>query len=177
MEPQDITNWLTAGLAVATVWLGAETRKMAVAAKASIDLESRPYLAFRGFDVNIGALHDVSAKNAGAFRVGLRLANPGKVLITYEVESMLVSLPGIPSAIPHFDTFSGVIHPADETTFFYPVIATTTPITAPSEAVVDFVVCYWAVATERKSMRAKVKLLLTSATAHEWTYLDGPRYT
>ncbi len=176
MEAQDITNLLTAGLAVATVWLGAETRKMAVAAKASIGLESRPYLAFRGIYVKIGTLQDFSAKNAGAFHVGLRLANPGKVLITYEVESMSVTLMGNPSAKPHFDTTSGVIHPAEEITFFYPVIATTAPITAPSEIVVDYAVSYWAVATERKSTRAKVRLLLTSATDHEWTYLDGPHY-
>lgn len=176
MEAQDITNWLTAGLAVATVWLGAETRKMAVAAKASIELESRPYLAFRGLYVNIGTLQDVSTQKAGAFRIGLRLANPGKVLITYKVDSMLVSLAGNPAANPHFDTTSGVIHPADETTFFYPVIATTTSITAPSEAVVEYAVSYWAIETERKSMRAKVRLLITSATTHEWIYLDGPHY-
>jgi hypothetical protein len=176
MEAQDITNLLTVGLAVATVWLAAETRKMAVAARASIDLESRPYLAFRGFYVNIGALHDVSTQNAGAFRIGLRLANPGKVLVTYEVESMSVSLAGNPAPDPHFDTSSGVIHPGEETTFFYPVIATTTPVTAPSEAVVEYAIRYWAVPTERKSMRARVRLLLTSATTHEWIYLEGPHY-
>jgi len=176
MEAQEITNWLTAALAVATVWLGAETRRMAVAAKASIDLESQPYLSFRGFLIKIGTFQDFSNQNTGAFRLGLRLLNPGKVLVTYEVSSMLVSVNGTTAPNPRFDTMGGVIHPSDEMLFFYPIIATAIPLKTPATAEAEFRINYWAIPTEKKSLTAKVRVLLTSETDHEWTYLEGPHY-
>jgi len=177
MESQDITNWLTAGLAIATVWLGAETRRMAVAAKASIDLEGRPYLSFRGCFIKIGTLQDLSAQSTGAFRVGLRLFNPGKVLVTYKVESMQVSVNGTPMTNPHFETTGGVIHPSDEMIFFYPIIATETPLATPATAEVQYCISYWAIPAEMKTLTAKVQVLITSLTDHEWIFLEGPHYT
>ncbi len=176
MNAQDITNWITAALAVATVWLGAETRKMAVTAKASIELESRPYLSFRGFFVKIGTLQDFSAQDKGALRIGLRLFNPGKVLVTYNVESMLVSINGSTIVNPTFDTTGGIIHPTEETFFFHPVIASSSPMKAPATIEIQYHIAYWTVPTDKKILTAKVRLLLTSETDHEWTYIEGPHY-
>lgn len=176
MNAQEITNLLTAALAVATVWLGAETRKMAVAAKASIELEARPYLSFRGFYVKIGTLQELSSQNTGALRIGLRLFNPGKVLVTYKVESMLVSINSTTTANPTFDTTGSVIHPAEETLFFYPVIGSLSPLKAPATLEILYRIAYWTVPADKKVLTAKVRLLLTSETDHEWIYLEGPHY-
>jgi hypothetical protein len=177
MNAQDITNWLTAALAVATVWLGVETRRMAITAKASIELETRPYLSFRGFHIKIGTLQDISTQNRGGLRIGLRLFNPGKVLVTYKVESMIVSVNGAEAADPKFETMSGVIHPTEEILFFYPVIGTPSPLKAPATAEVKFRIAYWSIPAEKKTLTANVQVLLTSETDHEWTYIEGPDYT
>ena len=176
MNAQDITNLLTAGLAIATVWLGLETRRMAVAAKASIDLESRPYLSFRGFLIKTGIFQDFSPQSKGAFRIGLRLFNPGKVLISYSVKNMDVSVNDIVATNPHFETTGGVIHPTEELIFFYPIITSLTPIKAPAVAEVKFSINYWATPNEIKNLNSSVRVLITSDNDHEWTYTDGPNY-
>jgi hypothetical protein len=177
MEAQTITNLLTAGLGVATVWLAIETRRMAVAAKSSIDLESHPYLSLRGLFIKPGTIRDLTTSEAGALRIGLRLFNPGKTLVTYNVDSISVSLNGMSSDTPRFETTGGVIHPSEETIFFYPVIRSAVPIQAPSEGEIAFSITYWSVITEKKKLKGKIKYLITSATDHEWVYLEGPNYT
>jgi hypothetical protein len=163
-------------MAAATVWLAVETRRMAVATKASIDLLGRPYLAFRGVYLNIGSLLNSPVGHAGAIRLGVRLYNPGKVLVYYHVPQMTASFGGHVAADLTFDSRGGVIHPEEEITYFYPLISSPLPLVAPAEGQVEFQVSFWSVPTERKTLRAKLRVTLTSATTHEWKFLEGPSY-
>ena len=176
MDGQSIANWLTAGLGIATVWLAIATQRMATAAKASVDLAAHPYLSIRGLHVSLGSLRDLSATHAGATRLGIRLFNPGKVRITYQIENISASIGGHSVATPKFESTGGVIHPDEETTYFYPLIPSPSPIQAPTDGEMAVTVSYWSVPTEKKSVKAKLRVLVTSQSTHEWLFLEGPEY-
>jgi hypothetical protein len=178
MNAQEITNFLTAAVAIATVWLGFETRKMAAIAKESIALESCAYLSFRGFYIKIGDIINSDTSLTGALRLGLRLCNPGKVLVRYHVELFNISQFNSKLESPTFDTSDGVIHPSEETLFFYPVIvASQNNITPPTAFEVDYQISYWTIPSDKKTLRAKINLNLIGGVDHEWVYIDGPNYS
>jgi hypothetical protein len=177
MNAQEWGNLIAAGVALATLWLGFETMRMSKAARASIDLATKPYLSLRGFFINIGMLHQTSIPNQHAFRIGLRLFSPSKVQIHYEVQSMLVTLNGLAATNPHFDTTKFVLHPDEEMLFFYPLIISGVPITTPAIADVEFRLNFWAVPEEMKSLDGKIRVDITSNATHEWHYLEGPNYS
>jgi len=176
MDAQTLTNVLTAGMAAATVWLAIETRKMAVATKATLDLSTRPYLAFHGIALTIGTLQNPGTHSTGAVRMGVRLRNPGKVLIYYHVPNISASFQGHGALALTFDSRGGVLHPEEEVTYFYPLIATPQPPTAPALGSIEFQISFWSAPTERKTLRAKLNVQLTSATSHEWNFIEGPSY-
>src|SRR6266446_6572650 len=116
MDAQIVTNWLTAALGAATVWMAFETRRMASAAKESIELESRAYFAFRGIDLKLAQVLDPSTKNpVPGVRVALRLGNPGKVLVRYHVNSIACSLTFPSGDMTKLATKGGVVFPGEET--------------------------------------------------------------
>lgn len=176
MTAQEIANLLTAGLGVATVWLAIETRRMATAAKAAIDLAAQPYLSLRGTYLNLGKLRDLSAANQGATRIGVHLYNPGKVLVRYDVVEMAASMAGNTESNPVFDNTKGVLHPDEQITYFYPLIKTPQQIQAPTEGEVSIRVQYWAVETAKKLVSGKYRILVTSQNTHEWVLIEGPNY-
>jgi hypothetical protein len=119
MGAQTITNWLTLILAISTVWLAVETRRMSVAAMRSIELETRPYLSFRGLYLSFAKITELtSPTDMPALRLGLRLFNPGKVLVDYQMEEFKVSFANSNPTNPTFETTGGAIHPSTETIFF-----------------------------------------------------------
>lgn len=176
MTAQEIANLLTAGLGVTTVWLAIETRRMASASRAAIDLAAQPYLSLRGTSLSLGKLQDLSAVNQGATRIGVRLCNPGKILIKYEVIEMTASIAGATEQNPVFYNTKGVLHPEEEIAHLFPIIKTPQQIKAPTEGEVSIKVQYWAVETRKKAVSAKYRIVVTSQSNHEWLLLEGPTY-
>jgi hypothetical protein len=121
MEAQTITNILTFAMSAATVWLAIETRRMAIASKASIDLEAQAYLAFRGVDLKLASLSNLTGSEPSlGLRTALRLANPGKVLVKYHINSINCTHSLPKSDMSQFTTTGGVIFPGEETLFVLP---------------------------------------------------------
>ena len=59
--------------------------------------------------------------------------NPGKVRVTYQIDQIIASIGGHTVDTPKFETTSGVVHPDEETIFFFPLIPSPKPIQAPAE--------------------------------------------
>ncbi|MBI5438315.1 MAG: hypothetical protein HY936_05125 [Nitrosomonadales bacterium] len=179
MDAQTVANWLTFGLGIATVWMAVETRRMSTAAMSSIELETRPYLAFRGLYLSFAKLANLaSSTESPALRVGLRLFNPGKVLVNYQVEFLFVSFAGSSPASPTFETTGGVIHPGEETIFFYPWLPFTGQPNALGAGEVAFTIAFRS--TEHQHSRVKGKLTFTvksqDGSDFEWVFKEGPIY-
>ncbi len=171
-------NYLTAGLAIATGWLAIETRRMAGAAKAQVDLQSQPFLSFRGVDVVAANTANISnAQTLPALGFHLRLGNPGQVLVTYKVEELNSSLGNHSLNSGAFVTFGGVIHPHEETLFILPFTQQTSSNVLP-KAEIDFKIDYWAVAGKKQRLSAKIEIQIISINPLnlQWVYLDGPTY-
>jgi len=78
-------------LAASTVCLAVSTWRMAAVSKASFDLESRPYFAFKRFIfkfLNYNSTCDSAPITKGGVRIGLVFRNPGRVLISYQVKNI-----------------------------------------------------------------------------------------
>ncbi len=172
----DVVAWITLFLCVATVWLGWETRKVAIAAKSSFELEALPYIALKSANLSFTA-------QIGAFDVqaNLVLSNPGKVLVHYHVNSFTVTMPGCtPPPGATVLTHGAVIHPGSEMTHFHAGIRVPVPLANPITADVDFDLSYWTVLSAKKSFRASVRVLcpaVTPGTAGTWLYINGPSYS
>ena len=179
MDTQTVANWLTFGFGIATVWMAVETRRMSVAAMRSIELETRPYLAFRGLYLSFAKLANLaSSTETPALRLGLRLFNPGKVLVSYQVQSLAVSFAGNVPTTPTFETTGGVIHPNEETLFFYPWLPFAGQPNTLGAGEVAFTISFRS--TENQQSRVKGKLTFTvkspDGSDFEWVFIEGPVY-
>ena len=116
---------LTLLLAVATVCLAVATWRMASITKASFDLESRPYFAFKDFLFKFFLEKPADGSQPptkGSVRIGLKFRNPGRVLIHYQVKNIRITFSGATVDNPKFELMGGSIYPKDETMFLYGAI-------------------------------------------------------
>lgn len=169
---------LTLLLAGATVWLAVATWRMASITKASFDLESRPYFAFKKFffKFNLEKPADDSLPPAkGAVRIGLIFRNPGRVLIHYKVKSIRITFSGSTIDNPKFELMGGPIYPNDETIFWYGTIPNINISTMPQIGIVEYEVDYHAIEKKQtfKSSR-KIQYTISSITPFniDWLYLE-----
>lgn len=172
-------NLLTGGLAIATGWMAFETRRMATASRAQIELQGQPHLAFGGFDIATARIASIAEGGTSAgVRLGLVLRNPGSVLVSYEVIGLTSTLGGVDLSSPSFHTFSGVIHPAETTLFLLPFVSASDGYFT-GLADVDLEIAFWAVRKEKRVLRAKVRLEVLSLDPFnwQWVYLSGPTYS
>lgn len=179
MDTQTLMNILTAGLAVATVWLAIETRRMASAAKAQVDLQSQPFLSFRGVDIiSVNAANLSNGHSQPAFGLRLRLGNPGQVLVSYNVEDIHSSLTDQALTPSSFKTTGGVIHPSEETLFILPFAINAASTLLPLIDI-EFTISYWAVPTKYYWIKAKVQVQVISLNPlnWQWVFISGPTYT
>jgi hypothetical protein len=177
MDAQTIANWLTFGFGIATVWMAVETRRMSMAAMRSIELETRPYLAFRGLNLSFAKLSDLaSSTETPALHLGLRLFNPGKVLVSYQVEFFTVSFTGDTLASPKFETTGGVIHPSEETLFFYPWLPFRGQPNALGAGEVAFTISFRSTENQQSRVKAKLSFTIKTGNDHEWLFIEGPVY-
>jgi len=180
MDPQLLMNLLTGGLAIATVWLAIETRRMASASKSQIELQGQPHLAFHGFNIATAQVANIAeASTTQALRLGLELNNPGHVLVNYEVTSLSSSLGSVSLNSSDFATKGGVVHPGTQTLFLLPFALIPPGPSGPApSSEVEFAISYWATTESKQSLKAKVRLQLLSLQPlnFQWVFLDGPTY-
>lgn len=179
VDAQTVTNLLTAAMAGATVWLAVETRRMAKAAQASIDLQARPYLAFRGFDLKLAHILDPQTNTSvPGIRVALKLGNPGRVLITYHMNSITCSLTFQTGDMTKMATKGGVIFPEQETLFLLPFAPLQQTGNIAPFSDVKFDLSFWAADRQRQRLCAKVRLevLASQPLDWQWVFLEGPSY-
>lgn len=179
MTPQDITNILTFILGIATVWLAIETRRMSKSAEAQIALQSQPFLAFRGFDVAfIERTNLADGKSIVSLRFGLKLANPGQVLVSYNVERLTSSIEAISLNKDLYSTTGGVIHPNEESLFVLIPIQINSSSLSPATNF-DFEISFWSIPQQKKTLKARVRFELLTANPLSWqhVFLEGPSYS
>lgn len=179
LDAQSVTNLLTLALAVATVWLAIATQQMARASKASIELQSTPYLAIEGLTFGLGHANDLQlATPSGIVRLGLLLLNPGHVLVNYEVEELTVTFSGTSLDKPSFLTKRGVVHPGAKAQYFYPTIKISDQLRPGQMGEVRFKLAFWTTQQQIKHVEGKTQFTLQSLQpAHvDWLYVEGPSY-
>lgn len=169
---------LTLLMAGATVWLAVATWRMASITKASFDLESRPYFAFKDFLFKffLEKSVDVSQPSTkGAVRIGLKFKNPGRVLIHYQVRTIRITFSGATVDNPKFELMGGAIYPNDESMFWYGVIQNIDLSTMPKTGIVEYEVDYYAIEKKQtfKSTR-KIQYTINSIDPFDidWLYLE-----
>ena len=179
IDAQDITNLLTLALGAATVWLGWETRRVATATKDAVQLQSRPNLSIVKVEAVVGQIRMVAnANQVPAIRFALCLSNPGQVRVTYEIESIAVTYETAQLTNPTFSNRGGVIHPKDETKFFYPWIPAPYPPQPTHGGEATFRINYWSTLNHVEHVEGRLKYWLQHQNlgTTEWIWLDGPRY-
>lgn len=140
------------GAAVATIatavtaWMAVETRRMAVAASAALELERAPILGFRDLRVEIGARQANEGETgsppqmeAVSVRVGVELYNAGRVPVRYRMRSIRLTFGGRTTDAATFLSRGGRILPAASIVFWHPSMTLDPPISAfPSTGRVQF---------------------------------------
>lgn len=169
---------LTLLLAGATVCLAVATWRMASITKASFDLESRPYFAFKDFSFKFfleKPVDNSQPPTKGAVRIGLKFKNPGRVLIHYQVKTIRITFSGATVDNPEFKLMSGAIYPNDETMFWYGAIQNIDLSTMPKIGVVEYEVDYYAIEKKQifPSIR-KIQYTINSINPFDmdWLYLE-----
>ena len=179
MDTQTVTNLLTGAMSVATVWLAVETRRMASAAQSAIDLEARPYFAFRGVDLKFAqlAIVDSDAPVPG-LRTALRLANPGKVLVHYHINTITCTHSFPAADMSRLSTKGGVIFPGEESLFVLPFAPLQVDGNTAPSGEIKFEASFWSGDSQRQRLSAKVRFEVTSAQPidWQWIYIEGPSY-
>jgi hypothetical protein len=165
-------------LAGATVWLAVATWRMASVSKASFDLESRPYFAFKDFLFKFHLekpAQESQPPTKGAVRIGLKFRNPGRVLIHYQVKTIRITFSGATVDNPKFESMGGPIYPNDETIFWYGAIPNIDISTMPKTGIVEYEVDYYAIERKQtfKSNR-KIQYTINSIDPFnmDWLYLE-----
>ena len=168
----------TVVLAGATVWLAFATRQMASVSKEAFDLESRAYFVFRNFlfKFYVEKPAEGATPSKGHLKIGLLFANPGKVLINYEVKSIRATYAGTTIDNPSFKSMKGIIHPNDVTVFWYGVIPNVDISAFPKSGVVEYAVEYYSVLRKglHKSHR-KIEYIINAVEPvadFDWLYLE-----
>jgi hypothetical protein len=152
---------------------------MAVATRQSVELQSIPYLAFAGVEFTNAKVNVIAtATEHPAARIGVRLLNPGQVLIQYEVEAIAVTFEGEAVADPKFDTHGGYIHPKAETVFRYPLIVLPNPPRPGQSGELSFKINFWSSKFRINHLTAKMRYSVqgTDLSRVEWQFLEGPSY-
>jgi hypothetical protein len=106
---------------VITAWMAVETRRMAITANKSLEIERAPILGLRDVKVELSA--DAAAPTAAkAVRVGVELFNAGRVPLSYRMKSISVTFGGRPTDTGTFLSRGGLVLPGSSTVFWYPRI-------------------------------------------------------
>lgn len=175
-------NLLTGVLAIATAWMAWQTKQMANATVRMFELESRPYLAIKDLRITLAMVKEAADGPVLScqMRVGLILSNPGKVLVSYEVADMSVTVAGKTVDEPHFLNKGGVVHPSGDTVFSFPMIPNLDLTDFPATGVVSIRLSFrGAGAKDEQKCSARLRYTVQRPpTEHvDWIYLEPPTYS
>lgn len=165
-------------LAAATVLLAVATWRMVSITKASFDLESRPYFAFKDFLFKFFLEKpegESQPQLKGSVRIGLRFRNPGRVLIHYQVKTIRITFSGATVDNPKFESMGGSIYPNDETMFWYGTIPNIDISAMPKTGVVDYEVEYYGIEKMglfKSSRKIQYTINSINPPVIEWLYLE-----
>lgn len=179
IDAQILANLLTSLVALVTVWMAVETRRMARTAQDALLLESRPYLSFDGLQIERAVIQTIASPEGDpSLRVSIRLRNPGRVRVVYEVQQMLLELEGDPAPAAIFETTGGVLHPDEQNLYYYSWVLADRGRALWQNGAVDFRVAYWATPGRKETLAAKVLFIIkgTDPLNWDWHYKHGPTY-
>ena len=167
----------TIALAGGTFWLARETRQMAAATKTMVELEAQPHLGLR--EIQVAFENSPAIAPAVMAQIGLRLWNPGKVLVQYRIDSISASINGhVPPHGGKYANRGGVIHPGGETTFYYPPIVIPAPVPSLGVGRVQYELTYWAVKGDERKTKAGIEITVgfPPHPSCVWVFTSGPEY-
>jgi len=168
----------TVVLAVATVWLAIATHRMASLSKEAFALEGRAYFIFKNFIFKfmVEKQADAPTPAKSHVKVGLIFANPGKVLINYQVKTIRATYAGATIDNPSFKSMKGIIYPNDTTVFWYGVIPNVDISSFPKSGIVEYTVEYYSVPKEglyRSHRKIEYSInALQPVSDFDWLYLE-----
>jgi len=138
VRPELILAIATVILALVTAWMAVETRRMARAAKKTVELEQMPILGFRDLKLEAG-------KQAGqqptlaSLRVGMEVFNAGRVPVKYKVKSFSVMFANQGTSSGQFLSRGSRVLPGSSTIFWHPALSLNPPVsTFPAVGQVRF---------------------------------------
>jgi hypothetical protein len=118
-----------------TAWMAVETRRMATAAAATLEIERSPLLGFRDLRVEVTPdipnqidASDPSQTNLTAIRVGVELFNAGRVPARYRMRSFRVTFAGRTTDSGTYISRSGRVLPGGSALFWHPIFPLDPPV-------------------------------------------------
>jgi hypothetical protein len=154
---------------------------MARSTREMVELESLPYLSF------VEMSFEQKMKEATAFRPELpdglrpivRLRNPGRVRVIYDVHEVSFSLEGKHYPAGNFDNHIGVVHPGETATFFYPVMNTGSVIAPGMTGELGIKLLFWRSPDRRERLSFKLRFYVALSDGKNlvsFVFLEGPSY-
>jgi len=182
MSDASIANWLTLGLGAATTWMAIATQRMAVATRMMSELEARPYLAFVALDLNQQMKEPTAfqPERPNGLQPSIRLRNPGRVRITYDVHEIDFTLNGKHYPAKNFANHMGIIHPDETVVFLHPLIPTDFVIAPGMVGELGVKVMFWATPDRRDTLSFRMQFSLGRVDGKisiSFVFLEGPTYS
>ena len=177
MEMDLLVGGATIALAAGTFWLALETKRMAASTREMVLLEAQPHLALA--ELYVAFEHPPAIAPSFLTQIGLILANPGKVLVQYRVNTFSVVLNKLePPDGAKYSTRGGVIHPGAQAKFFAPPIVLPTIPASSGIAEIEFDIAFWSVPNEEKRVNGAIEATIgfSPNSSFAWVYLNGPDY-
>lgn len=170
-------NALTFLLAVGTFWMAFATHKMARHSKATLDLESKPYLVLKEMRFNAFVEKDsADATLQTRAHVGLTFINSGRAELEYRLDEFSVTVGSLTNPAPTFHVTAGTVAPQESTTFWFDEIVIQGELTFPVLGMVQFGLTYSPTgATKTVTLRRRFQFTaLAPGAGITWTYLKWP---
>jgi hypothetical protein len=171
VSDSQVSDWLAIGIGAITAWMAWETRRMASVAKESLLLSQEPYLSLNSIYMTQGPRAGTGQLSA---QIKLKLSNPGRVRINYDVESAEFTIGAVKGPVGPYENHFGVIHPGEVTEFFLPALEIPKELAPGTQGTLSFRVRYWSLPEERKSLSFTVEYV--AIPNFVWVYKNGPTY-
>ncbi len=151
---------------------------MAAGSKEAFDLESRAYLVFKSFIFKfiVEKQSNSTGPTKSHVKIGLVFANPGRVLVSYEIKSIRATYAGATIDNPSFKSMKSMVHPNDTTVFWYGVIPNVDISAFPKSGVVEYTVEYHSILKEglyRSHRKIEYTInALEPVSDFDWLYIE-----
>lgn len=181
-DANTIANLLTAIVCAVTAWMAWETRKLARSTREMAELESLPDLSLfeLGFEQKMKEATPFRPERPDGLRPLIRLRNPGRVRVIYDVHEVFFSLEGKAYPVKNFDNHEGVVHAGETATFLFPVLNTGFVLAPGMSGQLGIKLLFWRSADRRERLSFKLRFDVARAGSNivtSFVFLEGPTYT